>query len=319
MFNYNKGIQITGTSLWLDAHKAVDICCVSHGHMDHAKKHKQIIATHKTIRFHNHRIGNTQARTLAYHEPLEFDGCVVTLFPAGHILGSAQIMVEVDGLRLLYSGDINIEKSATAEPIDIVESNILIMECTYGKPTYQFPERKVVEEQLLEFVEATFKQGAVPVVAGYALGKAQEAMKILGQAGYELSVHGSIALLANIYEEFGICFGRWEKYQKDQIEGKVLVVPPKAVRTRMIERIAKKRTVFLSGWAINSGTKYRYGVHEALPLSDHADFDGLMEYARKVNPKKIYTTHGPEEFALYLRQLRFDAEPLKTASQLSLF
>lgn len=319
MFEYNKGIKINGTSLWLDAQKAVDICCVSHGHMDHAKNHKHIIATHETISFYNQRVGKTQANALEYHEPLEFEGCRVTLFPAGHILGSAQILVEMHSLRLLYSGDINIENSTTAEPIEIPESDILIMECTYGKPLYRFPKRKVVIEQLLSFVKSAFKEGFVPVIVGYALGKAQEAMKILGDSGYELSVHGSIAVLAKIYEEFGIQFGHWENYQKDRIERKVLVIPPKAVRTRMITRLPKRKTVFLSGWAVDSSAKYRYGADEALPLSDHADFDRLIEYVRKVNPKKIYTTHGPAEFAFHLRRVGFDAAPLKKTDQLSLF
>ncbi|MFQ6113941.1 MAG: MBL fold metallo-hydrolase RNA specificity domain-containing protein, partial [bacterium] len=138
--------------------------------------------------------------------------------------------------------------------------------------------------------------------------------------GYELSVHGTIAQLAEIYEEFGIKFGRWEKYWKDRLEGKVLVIPPRAIRSRMIKRIPKKKTVFLSGWAFHPGTKYRYGVNEALPLSDHADFEGLIEYATRVNAKKIYTTHGFfEEFAVYLRRLGFHAEPLQEKKQLSLF
>lgn len=319
MFEYNQGIKINGTSLWLDAQKNVEICCVSHGHMDHAKTHQQIIATHKTIHFYNHRVGKIQAVGLEYHEPLELEGCLITLLSAGHILGSAQILVEVHGIRLLYSGDFNMEKSATAEPIEILEGDILIMECTFGKPLYRFPKRKVVEEQLLSFVTSAFNEGAVPVIVGYALGKAQEAMKILGDAGYELSVHGTISQLAEIYEKFGINLGQWEKYQKDRIEGKVLVIPPKAVKTRMIKRIPKTKMVFLSGWAVHPGTKFRYGVDEALPLSDHADFEGLIEYARQVNPKKIYTTHGFEEFAFYLRNLGFDAEPLKPVTQLSLF
>ncbi len=319
MFHFNKGIKINGTSLWLDAQKSVEVCCVSHGHMDHAKKHRQTIATNQTLRFMSIRAGQTQAVALEYQEPLEYDGCTITLFPAGHILGSSQILVEVDGFRLLYSGDFNLESSSSAEPIDIPESDILIMECTYGKPQYRFPRRSLVEEKLLGFVNRALKEAAVPVVVGYALGKAQEAMKILGDAGYELSVHGSIAQLAKIYEEFGVRFGQWEKYNKETMKGKVLVVPPSAVRTRMIKRIANKKSIFLSGWAVHPGTKYRYGVDEALPLSDHADFDGLIEYARRVNPKKIYTTHGFKEFAMDLRRLGFDAEPLQKVKQLSLF
>ncbi|MFQ5752413.1 MAG: MBL fold metallo-hydrolase RNA specificity domain-containing protein [bacterium] len=319
MFYYNKGIKINDTTLWLDAQKSVDVCCVSHGHMDHAKKHRTIIATDKTIRFLDKRIGKTKSISLKYNESLQVEACSVTLIPAGHILGSAQVLVEKEGTRCLYSGDFNLIECATAEPIEIPESDVLIMECTFGKPIYRFPERKIIEEQLLNFVQSTLKQNAVPVVIGYALGKAQEAMKILGKAGFSLSVHETVAQLAKIYEEFGIHFGHWEKFNKHEIDGKVLIVPPSASRTRMVKNLQNKRSVFLSGWAMHSGTRYRHGVDEALPLSDHADFDGLLEYIRRVKPKKIYTTHGFKEFPNHLKQLGFDAEPLKTVNQLSLF
>lgn len=319
MFHYNKGIKINGSALWLDAQKAVDICCVSHGHLDHAKKHRKILATETTIRFFDTRVGKTSAVALQFGKAFEFDGFNVTLFPAGHILGSAQVLVEVDGLRLLYSGDFNLVNGATAEPIEIPQSDVLIMECTFGRPFYRFPDRRFVECQLLEFVEQCFRSGATPVVIGYALGKAQEAMKILGDAGHRMSVHGSVAQLANIYEQYGVCLGRWQKFKKDEIDGTVLIAPPKAVRTRMVKHLTNKKTCFLSGWALHPETKYRRGVDVALPLSDHADFDGLVEYARRVNPKKIYTTHGFEDFALYLRRVGFDAEPLRTVKQPSLF
>lgn len=319
MFEFHHGLKINGTSLWLDAHRVVDFCCVSHAHMDHARKHGRIIATPSTIRLFRQRVGKTETEALDFGRPYEFESCRLTLYPAGHILGSAQVLVEMDGLRLLYSGDFNLEAGATAEAIEVPESDLLIMECTFGKPMYRFPRRALVEERLLEFVRGTLAEGAVPVVAGYALGKAQEAMKILGDAGFEVGVHGSVAALAKIYEEFGVGFGRWEKYRKDRLEGKVLVVPPKALRTRMVARIPRKRMVFLSGWAVHRGTKYRYGVDEALPLSDHSDFGGLVEYVQRVNPKRIYTTHGPKDFATYLRKAGFHAEPLKASAQLSFF
>ena len=319
IFHYDKGIKIIGSQLWLDAHRSVEFCCVSHAHLDHAKKHGKVIATPETLFFLNQRIGKTGSVKLGYEEPCEFEGCKVTLFPAGHILGSAQTLVEVNGLRLLYSGDFNMRESAAAEPIIIPESDILIMECTFGKPIYKFPSRKQIEEQLISFVEKSIEDGFVPVVIGYVLGKSQEAMKILGDAGFEMSVHGSIARLAKTYEAFGIKLGKWDRYKKDELEGKVVVAPRTALKTRMLKNIARKRTVFLSGWAIHNGAKKRYGVDEILPLSDHADFAGLLEYIRQVKPKKIYTTHGPRAFAFYLRQLGYNAEPLQPAKQLELF
>ncbi|MFQ5485550.1 MAG: MBL fold metallo-hydrolase RNA specificity domain-containing protein [Desulfobacterales bacterium] len=134
-----------------------------------------------------------------------------------------------------------------------------------------------------------------------------------------MSVHGSIARLAETYERYGVQLGQWQRYHKDEIAGKVLIAPRTALRTRMIKRIERKRTVFLSGWAVHPGTKNRYGVDCVLPLSDHADFDGLLQYIEQVRPKKIYTTHGPRDFAVHLRQLGYNAEPLQPTQQLELF
>jgi Cft2 family RNA processing exonuclease len=100
---------------------------------------------------------------------------------------------------------------------------------------------------------------------------------------------------------------------------RVLVLPSSARRTRQVEKIADKRTLYLSGWAIDAGAKFRFGVDEALPLSDHADFPGLIEYVRRVNPKKIFTTHGPADFARHLRALGYNAEPLVPKAQGELF
>jgi Cft2 family RNA processing exonuclease len=152
------------------------------------------------------------------------------------------------------------------------------------------------------------------------LGKSQEIMKILGDHGFALSVHHSILRLAKIYEKFGCQFGDVVLHRRSTlVENRVSIMPSTARRTRQIEKIQNKRTMYLSGWAIDAGAKFRFGVDEALPLSDHADFSGLIEYVRRVNPQKIFTTHGPADFARHLRALGYDAEPLAPRPQGELF
>jgi len=319
MFEYRRGIRITGTGLWLDAERVVDLSCVSHAHMDHVRNHKHIVATAPTIRFAAQRIGKSQATVLGFGEQRELaPGCHVTLIPAGHILGSAQVLVEKDGHRLLYTGDFKVQPNLTAERLEVVEADVLIMESTFGDPRYRFPKRGDVVDRLIDFVDRAFRDRCVPVVAGYALGKAQEAMKILADAGFRLAVHGSVLALAKTYVEHGIDFGDMVKYDRDHLAGRVLICPPSALRNRAIQRLRNRRTVFLTGWAIHRGTRYRYQVDEALPLSDHADFDELIEFARRVRPRKIYTTHGPKNFYLHLRRCGFVAEPLAPQPQLML-
>ena len=136
-------------------------------------------------------------------------------------------------------------------------------------------------------------------------------MKILSDNGFALCVHPAILRLAKVYENFGYRFGEVIPYRRSEPVGnRVLIMPSSARRTRQMEKLANKRTLYLSGWALDTGAKFRLGVDEALPLSDHADFPGLIEYVRRVNPKKIFTTHGPADFARHLRALGYDAAPL---------
>jgi putative mRNA 3-end processing factor len=310
MFVYDRGIRLTSAALWLDASRKVPACCVSHAHLDHARKHGMVIATKTTLALMQARIGVGASITLSYKQPFDYDGLVITLYPAGHILGSAQVLIETNGTRLLYSGDFNTCASATAEAIEVPECDVLIMESTFGKPLYRFPGRDQVTNRLLDFVHLALAQNSTPVVLAYTLGKSHEAMKILAEAGFKLSVHGSIAALAKIYEQNGVDFGDWAKFNDKDLTGRVVIFPRHALDNRRLKKIPEKRTVFLSGWAVNPRLKHRYGVDEALPLSDHADFDGLIEYVRRARPRQVYTTHGFAEFPRHLRAIGFRAELL---------
>jgi len=207
--------------------------------------------------------------------------------------------------------------SLTAKKAEIKRCDILILESTFGLPRYAFPHPKDVHARMVEFVEDAQRRGETPIFLAYTLGKAQEAMKILSNRGYKLSVHGTIYNIAKIYEEFGIKFKNWEHYQAENMEGRVLIVPPWAKKFRMIENIPRKRVAILTGWALDSKAKDYFGVDEAIPLSDHADFSELMEYVRKAQPQKVYTVHGFPEFVQFLQEAGFDAEPLKESTKVN--
>jgi len=315
----NKGIRITNTSLWLDANRKVPFSFISHAHADHIKKHEKIIATPETISFYEHRCKKVENIPLKYRTPYQLDGATIELFPSGHILGAAQILVIKDNMRLVYSGDINPGKSATAEPMEIREADILIMECTFGLPQYKFPQRWQAIKKLVIFVERCFKQGVVPVVLSYSLGKSQEVMKILGDLNFEMSVHSSIYDIARIYEKHGITFKNWKLYNGEDLRNRVMIMSPFLKDWLKKRYKGNIRKVVVTGWAVNSNAKYRYRADEAIPLSDHADFDGLINYVKKVSPKVVYITHGFNDFAVYLQKEGFETHPLKPVSQLSLF
>ncbi|MCR4437740.1 MAG: MBL fold metallo-hydrolase RNA specificity domain-containing protein [bacterium] len=315
MFTYDRGIRLSGSELWLDAEHKVDFSYVSHGHADHLKSHNRIIATAPTARFFQQRQRQVQVQEVAYRQPFELDGFTIELYPSGHILGSSMILIERNGVSLLYTGDFKLRESATAESIQIPQADILIMECTFGKSEYRFLDRDTLIAGLVHFVEETLLWGAVPAVLAYSLGKGQEAMKLLGDHGFRVKAWPAMWELALIYREFGIEFRNCEPWDYGSLRGEVLVIPPQALRYRSVGSIPRLRTLLLSGWAADPAAKYRYGADEALPFSDHADFDELIEFVRKVRPKQVFTTHGFSEFPVYLRAEGFAAQELGSGEQ----
>jgi len=308
---YNQGIYIKGVDLWLDAEKGVDFSFISHAHIDHVARHKKILATPQTAKLYEHRLGKTNAKITEFNKPTKIKGAKVELFPSGHILGASQILIEKGGVRLVYTGDFKLRGCLTAEKAEIKKCDILIMESTFGLPHYLFPPRKEIVQRIINFVDHNFKRNTTPVILAYSLGKAQEAMKILGNHGFKLSIHSSILKLAMIYQQFGVKFKNFYKYNSNDLKGKILLAPPYLKNSKMIESIPQKRIALLTGWGIDENACWSYGVDEVFPLSDHADFSELIEYAKKASPQKIYTVHGFPEFVQHLKNEGFDAEELK--------
>ena len=314
MIEHDGGLRVKGTALWLDATRSRDRSFVSHAHSDHAIRHRRIIASAPTARIYKHRLGRTVAETHAYHTPFEVDGATCRLLPAGHILGSAQILIDHDGRRIVYTGDCRVQESVTAEPIVVEPCDVFVMESTFGRPHYVFPEPAEVARRLCRFIEAAWDDGHTPVLLAYALGKGQEAMKLLGDRGYVCVVSEPIYRIAKIYEEFGVRFGRYELLDPgpvgEEMRGKVVLLPPHMNRSQALEDLRPCRTAILTGWAMDRSCRFRYRVDEAIPLSDHADFQELVSLVHQARPTKVYTVHGFPEFAKHLRYLGYDADHL---------
>jgi Cft2 family RNA processing exonuclease len=202
------------------------------------------------------------------------------------------------------------------------------MESTYGLPFFRFPPRQNVIDQFLEIVENAFENRRQPIVLGYALGKSQEIVRILTDAGHRVTAHGAVASINQIYESCGVPLGQFRRYRREDFHGPtaldlrergVLIAPPRVARTAFVTCFNNPCRIILSGWALLKNAVYRYGVDHALPLSDHADFDGLLETVERVNPKKVFTLHGYREFAQTLRDRGFDATYAQKESQMRLF
>jgi Cft2 family RNA processing exonuclease len=329
MFEWANALKLRSTNLFFDSRKPQDRCVVSHAHSDHLGRHGETLATAPTAAIAQHRLGTGRYTELGYREKLVLERDILLHFlPAGHVLGSAMTHIERPEGTLLYTGDFKLRKSLTVESAQPKPADVLVMECTYGQPIFRFPPWERVGEELLDRVSQAIRAGRQPIVMGYSLGKSQEITRILTGAGYPVTLHGAIWSIHQIYERFGVPLGAVRRYAAADFHGAtaldlsergVLIGPPSVARSAFVTRFINPLRIVLTGWGLLDNARYRYGVDHALPLSDHADFDELLELVERVHPKKIYTHHGFKEFADILRSRGHDAELAQPEKQLLLF
>jgi Cft2 family RNA processing exonuclease len=333
-----RSLYVADLDLWIDSLRPRARCYVSHGHSDHAREHDRIVTTPANAAICRSRFARRLARPKqtsllperalpactfeehAFNEPWSDGQHRLTLFPAGHVLGSAQLLIEGERGRFVYTGDFKLTRSYTCEPPEVKRCDVLLMECTYGRPQYVFPSRDEVENALVAFATAALADGCAPVFYAYSLGKAQEAMAILGKAGIPLTVHGAVDEIARVYAHTGVQIPPYERYDAVTYDGsRALIWPPSGKTLPKALRNKPSRSAMLTGWALGKGAEHRYGVDACIPLSDHADYAALMRYVELAQPKKVLLNHGWKDFAFRLRALGVDATYLEANEQLSLF
>jgi Cft2 family RNA processing exonuclease len=303
---YDRGIHLPEIGLWMDSRAPREACLISHAHADHLGRHARVIATHATSRLCGHRQGARPTLALPFGEPRDMGGYTLTLHPAGHCLGSAQALVEYRGERLVYTGDFKLRESRTSEPPVVLECDTLVMDVTFGEPPYLFPSLDEVTGMLCDEIETARAEGAVPVVVGYSLGKGQEALALLVERGYDVAVHPTTHAVVEIYRECGVRFegpGSFGRLASGEAIGdRVLLVPPGALKQPLVRNLARKRTIYLTGWAMGGAARYRYGVDAIVPLSDHAGYDDLLRYVEQSGARRVVTLYGSPNFAKTLRR-----------------
>jgi DNA ligase 1 len=315
---YERGVHLPRQHLWLDPWDARRFAFVSHAHSDHIAPHEEIIVSERTARLMQSRLpGSRTEHILPFGERRMVHGVDLMLLPAGHIFGSAQCFLFAGNETLLYTGDFKLRPGKSAEPAEWRKADTLVMETTFGLPRYRFPPTEQVINQIIAFCQETIDDGGVPVLLGYSLGKAQEILCSLDGAGLTPMLHGSVYRMTRIYEQFGQSFCKYLRYNPNDVSGKVLICPPSANQSHMLEKIARKRVAMISGWAVDPNAVYRYQVDAAFALSDHADYNDLLRYVEFVKPRRVFTLHGfAAWFARDLRERGTEAWALSEENQM---
>jgi len=302
------GIYLPEIELWLDNTQPCAATWISHAHSDHARGcHGKAIGTSATLRIYRMRLWTSEGQAepemipLDFGESMDWNGAKLTAYPASHILGAAQVLIEYGNERLVYTGDIKLRSPLAGDTTEVVPCTRLIIESTFGLPIYKLLPREAAIERIVGFARECFEQGETPAFTGYPLGRGQEIVHVLANAGFRTGVHGAIAKFIPVYEEHGYQFPGWEPYDSKGISGKALVVVPD--HGRILEARGKNvRRAYVSGWAALDNARARGGAEELIPYSDHADFDELLELVDRSSARHVDVVHGyTESFAHVLR------------------
>lgn len=299
-----QGLYCPPGDFYIDPVRPVARALVTHGHSDHARAgHERVLATRQTldimaIRYGADFAGSSQA--VGYGETVLVDGVSVRFHPAGHVLGSAQIAVEKDGLRIVASGDYKTRPDPTCDRFEAVPCDVFITEATFALPVFRHPEPADEIDRLLRSTQQ-FPERA-HLVGAYSLGKAQRVIRMLRDAGYDrpIFIHGALARLCAYYQEQGIDLGPLapatvETGNRGDFAGAIVVGPPSAFADRWARRFPDPVACFASGWMRVRQRARQRGVELPLILSDHADWDELTETISDIEPEEVWVTHGREE------------------------
>lgn len=312
---FDHGIWLPQLGWRLDARQGSPRSFVSHAHSDHLARHREVLCTPATARLMHERLGGRRTvTTAAWHtpQPLTLD-CTVELLPAGHILGSAQFRATTAAGTLLYTGDFKLRPGLAAEPCATAQADVLIMETTFGLPRYVLPPAGEVEAAIVAFCRETLAAGATPVLYAYSLGKSQELVRLVGDAGLPVMLHPQSYHLTQVYAELGCPLPPFAPFDPLHHRGHVVITP---ARAELLDWINPKRTAAITGWALDAATRFRYGSDAAFALSDHADFPDLLRLVELVQPRLVYTVHGfAREFAATLRTRGVEAWALGQGNQ----
>ena len=300
------GLRLRGTQLYLDPIGRPQLGFLAHARGARATLPERTVATAATVAL----LEAAQPRALrraaplpaAWRKPFSLGSLTLTLYPAGHVLGSAQLLCQLAGGAILYTGDLGgagDRAPSTAERQEHVACDTLLLRATYGHPRYSFPARGEVLEDLSRFVAAALAERRTPVVLAASLGGAQEAMRHL--AAHELRVHPAPLRFAEVYRSQGVELPKVHGLGVVQ-PGQIMLLPAHPRSRRYVMDGGAYRVCILSGRAVEPGYAAQIGVDRALPISDHAGFTDLVEYAAQSGASRVFTVHGyAEDLARALR------------------
>jgi putative mRNA 3-end processing factor len=305
-----EGLWVEPGGFFVDPVRPVDRAVITHGHADHARpNNRHVLATADTLAIMDVRYGDAAAasrQALAYGETLRIGEVDVRLVPAGHVLGSAQVVLDWRGCRVVVSGDYKRRPDPTCLPFEPVHADVFITEATFGLPVFRHPPDSGEIARLLHSVEL-FPERA-HLVGAYGLGKTQRVISLLRRDGWDRPVylHGALQALCDLYERRGVPLGPLlpaTGAKKADMAGQIVLAPPSAIAETWSRRLPDPVAAVASGWMQVRQRARARGVELPLVISDHADWDELCATIEEVDPGEVWVTHGREDGLLRMAAL----------------
>ena len=313
-----KGIYCIPGKFYLDPWYPVKYAVISHGHADHARWGNQhYLCQNDSKAILKHRLGkDISIESLGYNEPKNINGVQVSFFPAGHVIGSAQIKLEYKGFVVVFSGDYKTQPDFISTPFEPVKCHEFITESTFGLPIYKWKTEQELQQELQNWVLQNQQNNRTSVFLGYSLGKAQRILKLIEHVD-DVFVHSAIHNLNTAISNSGIDLPKStviaSDFKKENVQGKIVILPPALLGSKLIKKIPNAATAICSGWMHIRGNRRWKGVDAGFAVSDHADWEGLLQAVKATEAEKVYVTHGSQAvFSKYLNEIGIEAHELKT-------
>ncbi|MDF3077871.1 MAG: ligase-associated damage response exonuclease [Sphingobacteriaceae bacterium] len=317
-FNDN-GIYCAAGKFYIDPWKPVDDAVITHAHSDHARwGSKNYLAHHLSREVLKYRLGaEINLQTVEYGETVFKNGVQISFHPAGHIIGSAQIRVEYKGEVWVVSGDYKLEDDGVCTPFEPVKCHSFISECTFGMPVYNWKPPLEVHAEINRWWQKNIEEDRASVIVGYSLGKAQRILQHLDMSLGKVYTHGVIENTHEALRRNGIQLNPTTRItpqsNKDEVRKGIILAPPSSVGSPWMRRFYPYDFGYCSGWMALRGAKRRRAADRGFVLSDHADWDGLLQAIDATGCETVYLTHGyTAAFSRYLAEIGYDAHEAHT-------
>ncbi len=316
-----RGLYCPPGDFYIDPARPVQTAVITHGHGDHLRSgHTRYILARPGLAVARARLpGRPEVLPLDYGAPLALGATSVSLHPAGHILGSAQIRIEHQGRVWVVSGDYKRQSDPTCAPFEPLPCDVFVTEATFALPVYRWPPVAAVVEQILSWWRTNRERGLASVLFCYALGKAQRVLAELASLTSEpVHLHGAMSELVEVYRSAGISMVPTlsaTEARKEGYRGALVLAPPGAAGTPWMRRVGPYSSGFCSGWMRVRGERRRRGYHRGFVVSDHADWPALVATCRETKAHRVLTVHGyTDALARYLNDQGIEASPLDRSS-----